>query len=66
MSRFPGLLHGPRAVRMRGHAQEMDMAGAHLDHEEYVQAAQGDRAVDMEEVACQHGGGLGAQELLPG
>jgi len=34
----PGLLHRPRAVRMRGHAQDMDMAGADLDHEEHVDA----------------------------
>jgi hypothetical protein len=30
----------------------MDMAGADLDHEEHVQAAQGDLAVDVEEIAC--------------
>ena len=41
------------------------MAGADLDHEEDVDAAQGDRAVDMEEVARQHGRGLGVQELPP-
>ncbi len=42
--RFPesaGDLHATR------HAQDMDMTGADLDHEEHVQAAQCDRAVDV-------------------
>jgi hypothetical protein len=42
------------------------MAGAHLDHEEHIEAAQGNRAVDMEEIAHQHRGGLRLQELSPG
>src|SRR5690242_4058190 len=63
---IPGLLRRPRAIRVRGHAQDVNMAGAHLDREEDIDAAQGDRAVDVEEVAGQHRGGLGAQELLPG
>jgi hypothetical protein len=41
------------------------MAGADLDHEEYVDAAQDDCAVDVEEVLCQHRRGLDAQELPP-
>src|SRR5450755_1235397 len=61
----PCLLHRPGAARLRGHAQDMAMAGAHLDHEEHADTAQGNRAVDMEEIACQHGRGLGAQELPP-
>ena len=60
------MLHGPRAVQVRGHAQDMDMAGADLDHKEHIQAAQGHRAVDMKEVACQHRPCLGVQELPPG
>jgi hypothetical protein len=57
---------GPDDVRVRRHAQDMDMAGADLDHEEHVQAAQGHRAVDMEEVAREHHRrGLKAQELPP-
>src|SRR5215468_171324 len=43
----------------------MHMAGADLEDEEHVYAAQGDRAVDMEEVARQHGRALSAQELPP-
>src|SRR6516225_9670312 len=34
----PRLLHSPRAVRLRGHAQEMNMAGAGFDHEEDIDA----------------------------
>jgi len=62
----PRLLGGPRPVRVGGHAQDMDVAGADLDDEEHVQAAQRHLAVDMEEVAHQHGLCLGAQELPPG
>jgi hypothetical protein len=36
----------------------MDVAAADLDHEKRVDAAQGNRAVDMEEIARQHRGGL--------
>jgi hypothetical protein len=31
----PGLLHHPGTLRVRGHAQDMDMAGADFDHEEH-------------------------------
>jgi hypothetical protein len=44
----------------------MDMAGAHLDHEEHVDAPQGNGAVDVEEIARQHRGSLRTQELAPG
>ncbi len=64
--RVPGLLYCPRAVRMRGHAQDMHMTSADLEDEDHVHAAQGDGAVDMKEVAGKHGRGLGAQELRPG
>jgi hypothetical protein len=50
---------------MRCHAQDMHMAGAHLQYEEHIDAAQRDRAVNVEEVAGQHRGGLRAQEPLP-
>ena len=63
---IPGLLGGPGAVGVRGHAQGMHMASADLEDEDHVPAAQGERAVDGEEVARDHGRGLGAQELLPG
>jgi hypothetical protein len=43
----------------------MNMTGADLEHEEYVQAAQGHRAVHREEVARQYRRGLGSQELPP-
>ena len=33
----PCLLHGPRAVRVRGDAEDMDVTGAQLDHEEHVE-----------------------------
>ena len=42
------------------------MTGANLDHEEHVQAAQGDRAVHVKEVARQYRGRLRPQELPPG
>src|SRR5215831_7536399 len=54
MSRPPAcnVMAGPVAVMARGDAEDMDMAGADLDDEEHVQAAQGDGAVHVEEVAC--------------
>src|SRR6516164_5413253 len=55
----------PRAVRLGGHAQEMNMAGVGFDHEEDIDAAQGNCAVDVEEIACQHGRRMGAQKLPP-
>jgi hypothetical protein len=61
----PRLPHRPRIVRMRCHAQDMHMAGAHLQYEEHIDAAQRDRAVNVEEVARQYRGGLRAQEPLP-
>ena len=45
---------GPRPVRVRGHAEDMHIPGADLDHEEAVQALQGDRAVHVEEVGRKH------------
>jgi hypothetical protein len=60
------LLCGPRPVRVRGHAEDMHIPGADLDHEEAVQALQGHRAVHVEEVGRKHRRGLRAQEILPG
>lgn len=36
-----------------------------LQHEEHGDPCEGDSAVDVEEVACQHGRGLRVQELAP-
>ncbi|MGO8886255.1 MAG: hypothetical protein ACLQI7_21700, partial [Streptosporangiaceae bacterium] len=57
------LLHGPGTVRVRGHAEDVHVAGADLDHEQAVQAPQGHRAVDVEEIGGEHGRGLRVQEL---
>ena len=50
---------------MRGHAQDVQVAVADLEHEQDVEPPQRHRAVDVEEVDGQHAGGLGAQELPP-
>ena len=60
-----GLLGGPGSVGMGGHAQHVQGAVADLEHEQHVQPPQGERAVDVEEVDCEHAGGLRAQELPP-
>lgn len=62
---IPCLLHRPRPVGVCGHAQNADVAGADLDHEEHLDPTQGHRAVDVEEIAGQHRGGLGTRELPP-
>ena len=59
------LLRGPRPVRVRGHAEEVHIARADLDHEEAVQAPEGHRAVHVEEVGREHRRGLRVQELPP-
>jgi hypothetical protein len=43
----------------------MHITGAHLDDEEHVQAAQGDCTVHVEEIAREHRGRVGPQELPP-
>jgi len=63
---FADLLGGPWAVRVRGHAEDVHVAGADLDHEEAVQALEGHRAVHVEEVGREYGRGLRVQELPPG
>jgi hypothetical protein len=60
-----GLLRGPEPVGMPGHAQDVQVAVADLEHEQDVESPQRDRAVDVEEVDREHAGGLGAQELPP-
>jgi hypothetical protein len=60
-----GLLGGPGAVRVSGHAQDVQGAVADLEREQDVEPPQRHRAVDVEEVDREHGGGLGAQELPP-
>ncbi len=46
----PDLLRGPGPVRVGGHAEDVHVAGADVHHEQAVQALEGDRAVDVEEV----------------
>src|ERR1019366_406232 len=60
-----GLLRGPGAVRVGGHSEDVHVPGAHLHHEQHVQAPEEDR-VDMEEVAGQQPVCLCAQERPPG
>ena len=60
-----GLLGGPESVGMGGHAQHVQGAVADLEGEQDVESPQRERAVDVEEVDCEHAGGLGAQELPP-
>ena len=51
-----GPLSGPRAVQVGSHAQDVQPPGPHLhDEQHYVQAAQGDCAVDMKEVTSEYG-----------
>src|SRR6266567_3295884 len=54
-----------RACWVTRHSQNVDPAAGDLHHEQHVQAREQHR-VDVEEVACQHGFGLGGQELPPG
>jgi hypothetical protein len=49
---------------MSGDPDQMHPATADLDNEEHIQPGQADR-LDREEVACQHGTGLGTQERCP-
>nr|WP_220447739.1 hypothetical protein [Nonomuraea diastatica] len=52
-----GLLSGPCAGRVTGHAQNVHLSRADLHHEQHVQALQKDR-VNMEEIAGQEPFGL--------
>jgi hypothetical protein len=58
MRRLRGLPGGPGSVRMRGDAQDVQVAVADLQSEQDVDALQRDRAVDVEEVDREHAGGL--------
>jgi len=60
------LLGSPRPVRIRGHAEDVHVAGADFDDEQAIQAAEGNRAVHVEEIGGEHRHGLGVQELPPG
>lgn len=64
--KIAGLLGDPVTGGMRGNAEDVDCSGADLHHEEDVQALQGDRAVNVEEVSRQQGVGLRVQERTPG
>jgi hypothetical protein len=44
---------------MPGHAQHVHVAVADLEHEQHVEPPQRHRAVDVEEVDCEHARGLG-------
>ena len=48
-----------------GHAEDVQVAVADLEHEQDVEPPQRHRAVDVEEVDGQHAGGLRAQEPSP-
>jgi len=56
-----GLLGSPRAIRVRGHAQDVHSPGPHLQDEQHIQAAEEDR-VHLEEIAGQPAIGLSTQE----
>jgi hypothetical protein len=60
-----GLLSGPGAFGVGGHAEDVHVPGGYLYDEQHVQAAEED-CVDMEEVAGQQPVRLGAQECPPG
>jgi hypothetical protein len=49
-----GLLHGPRPVRVLGHAQDVQVAVAELEREQDVEPPERYRAVDVEEVDREH------------
>ena len=49
-----GLLRRPGPVGVGGDAEDVDVAGVDLDHEEQVGPQQRDGAVDVEEIAGQH------------
>jgi hypothetical protein len=55
-----GLLCRPGPVGIPGHAQNMQVAVADLEHEQHVEASQRHRAVDVEEIDREHAGGLRA------
>ena len=60
-----GLLYGPGPVRVGGDPGDVHVAAADLHDEQAVQALEGHRAVDMEEVGGEHRRCLRLQELPP-
>ena len=60
------LLPGPETARVGGHAEDVHVARADLNHEQAVQALEGYCAADVEEVGGEHRRCLGVQELQPG
>jgi hypothetical protein len=54
-----GGLDGPRPVGVGGDAEDVHGAAADLQHEEDVQACEGERTVAVEVVAAEHGRCLG-------
>jgi hypothetical protein len=60
-----GLLGGPRSGRIARRPEDVHVAAADFQGEEHIDPFQRDRAVDVEEIHGQHGGGLRAQEPPP-
>jgi len=60
------LLGGPRAVGMGGDPEDVHVPALDLDDSQAVQALEGYRAVDVEEIGGEHACGLPVQELPPG
>ena len=58
------LLSDPRSDRMLGDPSQEDLASLGVDEEQHIPTTQRDR-VDVEEVAGQRAGSLGAKELCP-
>jgi hypothetical protein len=61
----PGLLGGPRAVGVSGHAEDVHAPGLYFHDEQHVEALEKDR-VDVEEIARQQAAGLRPEECAPG
>ena len=59
------LLHGPRAIRVRGDPEDVHKTAADLYDEQAVQPLQGHRAAGVEEVRGEHRRCLGVQALPP-
>jgi hypothetical protein len=62
---IPGLLGRPRPVGVTGDAEDVHLPAADLDDEEHVQALEGERAVQVEEMISAHRGCLGGKEPPP-
>jgi hypothetical protein len=56
----------PRPVRVGGDAEQAHVQGLEFDDEEHVDALEGDRAVDVHEIAGERGGCVGLEEPAPG